>query len=197
MPERLFQKCLVINHIQNGTMRQKYRDDHNGIRALKGMWSPRARGVYIAELTVFALPALVTLGYVAVIVGVGSGRFFLESAWSLLLHGGAENIIDIIGSAMGIGLAAVSISALFIFVRLSFDYLRGRQVALAQAARRYWFGLLCAVPALLLNSYGMFVSTVVGPMRDLFPVLAVNFAIVIPVSHLGFALHAGRLSQKL
>ncbi|WLS10975.1 hypothetical protein Q9314_19270 (plasmid) [Shinella sumterensis] len=158
-----------------------------------GMWSLRARGVYIAELAVFALPATLLAGYFAVLVGMDSGRFFLESAWSALLHGGVENVQRTVGSGMGIGLAILSLSAICIFLRLSLDYIRGRQTVLAQARRRYWFGLGCAVLPLMVVCYGIFVSIVAELMRGLLPILAASLTIIIPAAHLGFALHAGRL----
>ncbi|WP_440982874.1 hypothetical protein [Shinella sumterensis] len=158
-----------------------------------GMRSLRARGVYIAELAVFALPATLLAVYFAVLVGMDSGRVFLESAWSALSHGGVEDVQRTVGSGMDIGLAVLSLSAICIFLRLSLDYIRGRQAVLAQARRRYWVGLGCAMIPLMVVYYGIFVSIVAELMRGLLPILSVGLTIIIPAAHLGFALHAGRL----
>ena len=173
-------------------MAQNDQDTDQGMIAGKaGIWSRRARGVYIAELIVFALPATVFYGYCAILIGTLSGSFFLENAWLTLLNtGGVTNIQRIVGGAIGIGIFAMIISALWIFLSLSIDYVRARHIEWVAARRRYWRGLWLALFPLLTVVYGIIVSVIDDSMRGFLPVLSYSLGVLIPVTHLGFALYA-------
>ncbi len=167
----------------------------NGVSAA-AMWSPRVRGLYMAEFIIFASPAIFMLGYVAGLALVASSQYFVISVWSAFRHGGVENTQRIVGSAMGVSFAVISISALWLFLRLSLYYVRGKRTAPLRARQRYWRGVVCALFPLVLLFYGIFVSVVAETLRPALPFLSFCLTILFPVAHLGFALRAADASPS-
>ncbi len=156
----------------------------------EAMWSPRVRGLYMAEFIIFASPAIIMLGYVAGLALVASSQYFVISIWSAFRYGGVESTQRIVGSAMGVSFAVISISALWLFLRLSLYYVRGTRTAPLRAWQRYRRGVNCALFPLVLLSYGIFVSIVVEPLRSALPLLSFCLTTLFPAAHLGVALRA-------
>lgn len=150
----------------------------------------------MAEFIIFASPAMIILGYVAGLAGVASCQYFFITVWPALWYGGLENMQRLVGSAMGVSFAVISISALWLFLRLSLYYVRGKRTAPLRARQRYWRGVVCALFPLVLLFYGIFVSIVAEPLRPALPFLSFCLTILFPAAHLGFALRAADASQS-
>lgn len=176
-------------------------DEASGERTLnkndnKGMWSPRIRRIYIIEFIIFGLPAVVVIGVFVVVTGALTVGSLFDDAWFALAPRGPKNIASLIGTLLAIGFLFLIVSALFIFIRLSFYYVRGKRTALVIAQQRYMLGVACASIPLIVLLYGTFVASVSYMFHDLLIFFLVGLGILIPTCHLGFALHAAGRSRN-
>ncbi len=94
------------------------------------MWSALARGIYIAEFVILAVPVAVVLCYSVLVLGVVSGGAFLISVPSALPGGTGTDIQMVILGAAGVVLTALGLMSFRIFISLSFKYRRGSREAL-------------------------------------------------------------------
>jgi hypothetical protein len=166
-------------------------DNHRHEAGERWISSPLMRGVYLVEFIILAAPATIVLGYLAMVLGVVSGGAFLVGTPSALLAGGKEDVQMAVFGGIGFGLAVFGLMSFWIFVSLSFDYMRGRLEASPQARRKYRRGVFyAAIPMAILGSLA-FASGNVGSDSP-FPFFFLGgLVLLIPAIHLGIALHAG------
>lgn len=128
------------------------------------LWSSLARGIYIAEFVIFAAPVVIVLGYLAMMLGVVSGGAFLMTAPSVLLGEQGPGVQMAIFGAIGVGPTVFSLMVFWIFVGLG--------------------------PIMFL----CFLALVSASSEEARPLGLLLFSILpllIPVTHLGIALHVG------
>lgn len=153
------------------------------------MWSLLARGIYVVEFVVIAVPIAIVLGYFALVLGVVSGGAFLIGVPSLLGGTGTDVQMVVLG-AVGVGLAAFGLISFWIFISLSFDYMRGRQEALPQARVRYRRGLFYAAVPMTVLLFLTFSSTDSWQENPFVPFFFIGLVLLVPATHLGLALRA-------
>lgn len=158
----------------------------------KWMWSPQARGIYIAEFIILAASPVIILGYFALLLTISGGLSFLVSTRSALLGGGnevARIAVPEVVEVISVCISVLGLMAFWIFLDLSLDYMSGRLTPVPRTRRRYWRGLFYAtIPAAILG-FQAFATGFSEPDSPFAMLLLSWLLLVVPATHLGVALH--------